>query len=340
MSRIRRTSVIDPGRRAALVTAAAFVLAPSLSGIVRAQQPGRVRTVAVLMPYPVTDAEMQGRVAAFRDELARLGWRPNATIRFDERWTTDDPGKLGAAVSEIVASRPDVIMVSSSRALSALARQTANIPIVFAGAAIYDSLVQSVARPGGNVTGFAASDTPLFEKQLDILRQLAPGVRRVLFVFNPDNPNTQRATQLFEETARRFSVAPVPVAVQRPADLEQALAKEGPLSGTAALFPSDATTLAQREQVVGTIARHRIPAIYSARAVAASGGLASYSPDFLDLFRRTADYVSRILHGETAAQLPVQLPTTFVFVLNMKAAKALDITIPAALLVAADEVIE
>jgi putative tryptophan/tyrosine transport system substrate-binding protein len=294
------------------------------------------------MPYPETDAEVQDRVAAFREALEKLGWRAGENLRFEERWATDDMARVRNAAAELVALKPDVILATGSRVLPELQQQTRSIPVVFVATSdpIGRGVVASLARPGGNMTGFALSDQPIPEKLLDLLKQLAPGIRRVSFIFNPDNPASARNREAFTEAAAKLKIEPVIAPVHRPSEIERAIETNAREPNGGLLFPSDLTILAQRELVVGTAARHRIPAVYADRAMVVGGGLVSYAPDRKDLFRRGAEYVDRILRGESPAELPVQQPTRYELTLNLKTARTLGLDVPSALLVQADEMIE
>jgi putative tryptophan/tyrosine transport system substrate-binding protein len=317
-------------------------LALARASAARAQQAGRARTVGILMPYPETDAEVQDRVAAFRQELQRFGWRTGENLRVHERWATDDMGRVRAAAAELVAAKPDVILATGARVMPVLQQQTRSVPVVFVATSdpIGRGLVASLARPGGNMTGFALSELPIIEKLLDVLKQIAPGVRRVAFIYNPDNPASPRNIEAFNDTAAKFSVEPVIAPIRQPAEIERTIESMARQPNGGALFPSDLTILAQRDLAVAAAARHRLPAVYADRAMVAGGGLISFSPDRKHMFQLSAGYVDRILRGESPAELPVQQPTKYELVLNLKTAQGLGLEVSPALLFQADEVIE
>jgi putative ABC transport system substrate-binding protein len=312
----------------------------SLTWAAWAQQPNRLRTVAIVMPYPETDAEVQDRVAAFREELRKFGWQAGENLRFDERWTTDDMGRVQAAVADLVAAKPDIILGTGARVMAVVQQQTRSIPVVFVAVSAERGLVASLQRPGGNITGFTLSGLPIVEKLLEMLTQIAPSVRRVALTFNLDNPNSPRNIQRFTEAAKKLGVKPVIAPVREPTEIERAVeaSAQGPNGGV--VFPSDLTILTHRDRVVAAVARHRVPAAYADHAMVAGGGLISFSADRKDLFRRSAQYVNRILRGESPAELPVQQPTRYELVLNLKTVQRLGLEVPPALLVQADEVIE
>ena len=304
----------------------------------RAQQR---RMVAVLMPYPDTDAEVRGRVGAFRDEMRRLGW-PDDAILIEERWSTDDLDRVRADAAELVKLKPDVIFFTGGRVARIVQEQTRSIATVFVGVSdpLGQGLVPSLAKPGGNLTGIALPPYSMTAKLVEILKQIAPGVTRAALVFNPANPSTVFHRKEFEDAAPSFSIKPGVIPIKEAAEIEpafNAFARE-PHGGL--VFPSDLTMLAHRQIVTATAARHRLAAIYSDRVMVTTGGLASYSADRTEMFRQGAAYVDRILKGEHAGELPVQQPTKFEFVVNLKAAEALGIALPTTILARADEVIE
>ncbi|HEX2727981.1 MAG TPA: ABC transporter substrate-binding protein [Beijerinckiaceae bacterium] len=299
------------------------------------------RTVAVLMPYPPTDTEVRERVAAFREELRRLGW-PDETLHVEERWATDNLDRIRANAAELVKMRPDVIFFTGGRVVPIIQRETSSIPTVFAGVSdpLGQGLVPSLARPGGNLTGIALPPFSITAKLVEILKQIAPHVTRAALVFNPANPSTVFHRKEFESAAPAFSLMPSVIPIRNAADIGPAFASFAREPDGGLVFPSDLTMLQHREMVTAVAARHRLPAIYSDRVMAVTGGLASYSADRTDMFRQGAVYVSRILRGEPAGELPVQQPAKFEFVINLKAANALGLPPPPSVLVSADEVIE
>jgi putative tryptophan/tyrosine transport system substrate-binding protein len=316
--------------------------AASWPATARAQQGERVRRIGILMPYLPTNAEMQTRVRAFREELRKRGWAAGVNAQFDERWTTDNMDLIRSAATNLVELNPDVIFGAGARVVPILMELTRSIPIVTPSSsdAVERGYAGSVARPGGNVTGFAAIEFSVIGKMLQTLREIAPTVTHVSMIYNPDNPAGALYVRSFESAAGPIGVRPIIAHVRGPGDIERAVAAAAAQPDGGIVIPSDVTVSAFMEETVATIARHRLPAIYSERVFATSGGLVSYGTDRVELYRRAASYVDRILRGERAGDLPFQLPTKYDLVINVKTAKALGLTIPPNLLFTADEVIE
>jgi putative ABC transport system substrate-binding protein len=308
----------------------------------RAQQTTRLRRIGILMPYPPSDAVWQSRLGGLREELQRLGWTRGGNIEFDERWTTDNMDLVRANAANLVELKPDVIVALGGRVIPVLMQLTRTVPIVIPGSAdaVGAGYIESLARPGGNVTGFATMEASVIGKILETLKQIAPATSRVAMIYNPDNPAAANFRRLFESFVLPLSVQPVFAPVHSIVDIERAIEAVAEQANGGAFFPPDITTLALRDQVTAVVARHRVPAIYTDRIFVTSGGLASYDSDRTDIFRRTASYVDRILRGEKAGDLPFQQPTKYQLTINLKTAKALGLTIPHALLDNADEVIE
>jgi putative tryptophan/tyrosine transport system substrate-binding protein len=308
----------------------------------RSQQRERMRRIGILMPYAEGDAEYGARVRALRQDLARLGLTQGANVQFDERWTTDDMSRVWAEAASLMASNPDVVVATGGRVVPVLMQLSRSIPIVVPGVSdpVGVGWVQSLARPGGNVTGFTNLELSIFGKMLETLKQIAPAARRVAFIYNPDNPSAVFFRRAFEAAAPPLAIEPLVFTIHGLADIDRSIAGLAEQQNTAVLFPPDLTTQALREEVVALVARHRLPAIYTEAMFVKVGGLASYGPDRLEIYRRAAGYVDRILRGEKAGDLPFQQPTKFEFVVNLRTARALGLTIPETLLVAADEVIE
>ena len=308
----------------------------------RAQQTDRMRRIGVLLPFPKGDAEMQARVQAFQQELAKLGWSEGSNVQFDERWSTDNVDLVRADAANLVALNPDVIVTLGDRVIPILTKLTRSIPIVVAATSdpIASGAVESLARPGGNVTGFSLIEFSMFGKMLEILKQLAPGVSRVGMMHNPDNPVGAAYFRSFEMIAGQLPVQPINLPVHDIADVERAIASLGDQPKSGILCPPDLTITSLRTQVSALLARYRVPAIFTFSVFTAAGGLVSYGPDILVMFRQSASYVDRILRGEKPGDLPFQQPTNYRLVINLRTAKALGLTVPDTLLVAADEVIE
>jgi len=297
------------------------------------------RTVAVLMPYPETDAEVKGRVAAFREEMLRLGWDD---LLIEERWSTDDLVRVRADVADLVRLKPDVIFYTGGRVSRILQGETRSIPTVFVGVSdpLEQGLVPSLAKPGGNLTGIALPPYSITAKLVDLLKQIAPSVSRAAIVLNPDNPATPFNRKEFEIAVSTFGITPSIIPIKDADEISPAFESFAREPDGGLVFPSDLTILALRDTVTATATRHRLPAVYSDRVMVMAGGLASYSADRTEMFRQGAAYVARILRGENAGDLPVQQPTRFEFVVNTKAAQAVGVTLPPTILARADEVVE
>jgi putative ABC transport system substrate-binding protein len=308
----------------------------------RAQQAPRLRRVGILMPFPPTDIEYQSRVGALRQELQRLGWTRGGNIEFDERWTTDNMDLVRANAANLVELKPDVIVALGGRIIPVLMQLTRTIPIIIPGGvdAVGEGFIESLARPGGNVTGFALMEFSVLGKILDTLKQLAPATSRVAMIYNPDNPSTVQYRRLFESFASPLSVQPIIAPIHSIADIERAIEALAEQPNGGVFFPPDLTTIALRDQVTAIVARLRVPAIYTDRAFVTRGGLVSYDSDRTDTFRRAASYVDRVLRGEKPGDLPFQQPTKYQLTINLKTARALGLEVPVQLLALADEVIE
>ena len=294
------------------------------------------------MPYPKGDPEMGIRVRAFREELGKLGWTDGANVQFDERWTADHMDRVWAEAASLIASNPDAILATGGRVIPVLVQLSRSIPIVIPGAS--DPLgvgwATSLARPGRNITGFTSFEVSIYGKTLALLKQIAPAITHVAFIYNPDNPNTVIYKRTVEDAAGPLAVESIAVPIHGFADIDRAVAVLADRQNSGVLFPGDLTTIALRDEIVALIARQRLPAIYSDPAFMRAGGLAFYGPDRIDLYRRSAGYVDRILRGEKAGDLPFQQPTKYQFIINIKAAKALGLELSPTLLALADEVIE
>jgi putative ABC transport system substrate-binding protein len=307
----------------------------------QAQQGERLPRVGLLIAY-TNNAESQISVEPFRKRLEQLGWIDGRSVRIEERWGNDDMDRIRAQAAELVRLEPQVIVTSGARVLPALRQETNTIPIVFAGLSdpVAQGIVASLARPGGNITGFTLLEFPFVGKLLAILKQIAPKVARVGLIYNPNNPSTAFFLRSFEAAAPQLLVQPVALPVHSRAEIEHAIETFAGEPNSGLLLLPDVTTIMYRDLVVTLAARHRLPAAYYLRPFVPAGGLISYGPDYDDIYRRTATYVDRILRGEKPADLPVQQPTKFELAINMKAAKALGLTIPETLLATADEVIQ
>jgi putative ABC transport system substrate-binding protein len=335
------SSITRRASMTALVGAAALPLLGPLAA--RAQQPaGRVRRVGIVMPYAEGDADYQIRVRLLRQELGRLGWTDGGNIQFDERWTTDNMDRVRAEAASLMASNPDAIVAIGGRVIPVLMQLSRSVPIVVAGAGdpVGTGWVASLARPGGNVTGFTMFELSMFGKTLETLKQIAPATVRVALVFNPENPNTVVYRRALEEAAGPLAIEPVITPIHGIAELDRAIASLAERRGTGVFFLPDVTVNALRAEAIALVGRHRLPAIYADPIFVKSGGLAFYGADRVDLFRRAAGYVDRILRGEKPGDLPFQQPTKYQFVLNLRTARALGLELSPTVLALADEVIE
>jgi putative ABC transport system substrate-binding protein len=307
----------------------------------RAQQPERMRRIGVLMGLTASDPEAHSRVTAFENGLRELRWIKGRNIWIEYRWAGD--GMLRDHVTELLALAPDVIVANSTPVTAALREQSQVMPIVFTQVTdpVGQGLVPNLARPGGNLTGFTSFEFSIGTKWLEVLKQTAPRVTRVALVFDPRSaPFADLFLQSVEAAAPSFSVTPMEAVVRAAADLDRvfdSLARE--TNGGLIVLP-DISMTNHREVIIALAARHRVPAVYPFRYFAASGGLMSYGTDVAEVFWRAAAYVDRILRGTSPGDLPVQAPTKYELVINLKTAKALGLEVPPTLLARADEVIE
>jgi putative ABC transport system substrate-binding protein len=310
----------------------------------RAQLGERMRRIGALIGGAETDPESRARVAALREGLEQRGWSEGRNLRIDYRWASADSDRIRAFAAELVATAPEAIFAHTTPATTRLLEATRNIPIVFASVSdpVGDGIVASFARPGGNVTGFTNVEASIGGKWLEILKELSPAVARVGFLFNPATSPGGGSYFLrpFEAAAPLFNVQPISTPVEDVVDIERAVAPLAVGANGGLIVNSDVFTTRHRAAIIAAAARHRVPAIYPFAYFAADGGLAAYGTDVRDLWRRAASYIDRILRGEKPADLPVQAPTKFELVINLKTAKALSLNIPAMLLARADEVIE
>jgi putative ABC transport system substrate-binding protein len=309
---------------------------------VRSQQPERMRRIGMLLAGAESDPQWQGNVAAFREGLEKLGWTVGRNLQIDYRWRMNDVERTRAATADLLGLAPDAVLANGISALAAVQHATRATPIVFTVVSepVAQGFVQSLAHPGGNITGFTNLELTVGAKWLDMLREIAPGITRVVFMFNPVASIALRFFPPVEEAARRFSMVAQLAEVHEPAEIEPIISRLAREPGGGLIFPTDSFINTHRKLVIELAARYRLPAMYSLRHYAASGGLVSYGIDTNDQYRQAAAYVDRILRGAKPADLPVQQPTKFEFVINLKTAKALGLDVPAQLLARADEVIE
>jgi putative ABC transport system substrate-binding protein len=304
-----------------------------------------MRRIGILMLVAKTDSQAQGERTAFTTELQRLGWIEGQNVRIDQRWSNGDVSRLQVLAAELLELKPDLVVAQGSAALAALQQATRTLPIVFADVTdpVGQGFVESLARPGGNTTGFAMFEVSMGGKWLDLLKKLTPSTEHVAVLSNPVKSTAPFAKLYFQSisaAAPRFGIKPFSMEIDDKTDLERRLsdlARE-PNSGLIVLI--DAFTYVNHDFIIDQAARYRIPAVYTVPFFAEAGGLASYGVDLADQFGQAATYVDRIFKGTRPADLPIQQPTKFKLVINLKTAKGLDIMVPQPLLVTADEVIE
>jgi putative ABC transport system substrate-binding protein len=309
----------------------------------RAQQPGRMPRIGALMGWAQDDPDGQARVRAFLQGLSELGWTEGRNVLIDYRWADLDPGRMRAFAAELVGLAPNVLLATATTSSQAFQQATRTIPIVFASLSdpIGSGLVSNLARPEGNLTGFTTFEYSLAGKWLGLLRETAPRITRAAIVFNPDSaPFAANYVKPAEEAARTLVVNLTAVAVRDAAEIERALVTIANEQAGGLIVVPDIFTVANRGLIAALAAKHRVPAIYPNSFFVTAGGLMSYGPDVIDVFRRSASYVDRILRGTKLADLPVQQPTKYQFLINLKTAKALGLEIPPGVLAIVDEVIE
>src|SRR5262245_11438241 len=318
--------------------------AAALPLIAHAQQMERMRRIGVLMSTAASDAEGKLRVQAFVDSLKRLGWIEDQNVHLDYRWGAADAALTRRFAREIVALKPDVILSQNTAAVPPLLEATKSIPIVFTQVTepVEAGFVASMARPGGNATGFTSFEATLGGKWVEMLKEVAPRVSRVLVVFNPDASASRgiKFLRYAEDAATPLGVRVVSSPFVEPSDIETAVAKFAAEPNGGLIVLPDASTNANKNLLVRLASKYSLPAVYEFSFFVKEGGLISYGPTPIDQFQRAADYVNRILKGVSPAELPVQLPTKFELVINLKTAKALGLDVPLILQQRADEMIE
>jgi putative ABC transport system substrate-binding protein len=308
----------------------------------RAQQPERARRIGVLLPATADDPEFQARVGAFLQGLALLGWTIGRNVRIDIRWATANAADLRRHAAELAALAPDVILAHGASSVGPLLQATRSVPVVFPVVAdpVGAGFVDSLARPGGNATGFMLFEYSIAGKWLALLRQIVPSVTRAAVLREPTQGGTSQFAAV-QAVAPSLGVEVNPVNVRGDAgEIERAVAAFARSPNGGLIVTGGPAEALHRELIITLAARHRLPAVYSDPIFATRGGLISYGPDRLDQFRQAASYVDRILKGAKPADLPVQAPSKYLTVLNMKTAKALGLTVPETLLATADEVIQ
>jgi putative ABC transport system substrate-binding protein len=327
------------GRRKFLATlgsAAAWPLAA------RTQQAERMRRIGVLMTTAADDPEGQARAAAFQQGLRQLSWTDGRNVRIDTRWATTNADRIRTSAAELVALAPDVILASGETTMPALGQATRTVPTVFVQVAdpVGAGLVDSLARPGGNVTGFMVFEFSLSGKWLELLKQIAPAVTRVAVLRDAAIGTGTSQFAAIQSVAPSLGVEAIPVNVYDAGEIERSVGAFARSSNGGLIVTGGALTNTHRDLISALAARHRLPAVYPYRYFVAAGGLISYGPDVIDSYRRAAGYVDRILKGEKPADLPVQAPTKYDLAINLRTAKALGLEVPPTVLARADEVIE
>jgi len=308
----------------------------------RAQQPERMRRIGVLMNRAPQNPEGQDRLAAFHQGLQELGWGIGRNVRIETRWSEDIADESVKQAAGLVALAPDIVLASGTLAVTALQRISRTLPIVFAavGDPVGAGIVDSLAHPGGNATGFMLYEFNFSAKYLELLKEIAPRVTRVAIIRNAANPTGIGQFGALQNAAQLLGVAASPINVRDAREIEHSVEAFARSPNGGLVVTQSASATVYRDVIIAVAARHKLPAVYALRYNATSGGLISYGPDVVDQFRQAAAYVDRVLKGEKPADLPVQAPTKYELVINLKTANALGLTVPDSLLARADEVIE
>ena len=308
----------------------------------RAQQRERMRHIGVLLPATADDAVFQARIGAFQQELALLGWSIGRNVRIDIHWASANASEIRRHVAELVALSPDVILATGDSTIPPLLQATRTVPIVFplAGDPVGAGFVDSLARPGGNATGFMLYEFSLSGKWLELLKEISPGVTRVAVLRDATQGSGTSQFGVIQAVAPSLRVGVSPVNLHDAGEIERAVAAFARSPNGGLIMTSSAAAIRYRELVITLAARHKLPAVYWERFFVAGGGLISYGPDIVGQYRRAAGYVDRILKGEKPADLPVQAPNKYELVINLKTAKGLGLAVPPSVLARADEVIE
>jgi len=310
----------------------------------RAQQSERMRRIGVLMAHPENDPEFQAYLGAFRDGLQKLGWTEGRNIRIDARWgALDDAEARQRSAKDLAALQPDVIVTQNTPPTASMLQQTRTIPIIFVIVAdpVGSGFVASLARPGGNATGFTIMEPTTTTKWVELLKEISPRVHRAIFLFNPaTTPYSDIYLNPFKAAAASLGLEPILAPVHDTAELDTVIAAQAREPNCGLIIMPDGFLNVHRAEVILLASRYHLPAIYPWRFFAEQGGLLSYGNDQRDLFRLAATYVDRVLKGEKPSELPVQAPVKYELVINLKTAKALGLTLPHELLTSADAVIE
>ena len=308
-----------------------------------AQQRDQMRRIGVLMTRKADDPEGQKQLAALRQGLLELGWSEDKTLHIETRWTIADAAEALRFAQELIGLKSEVLVAQGTPSLVAARQVTSTIPIVFVSVAdpVGQGFVPSLARPGGNITGFSAEEAGMGGKWLELLKELAPGVTRIAVIYNPETaPYGPMFFPVMQTAALRLAVALLISPVHTGADVERVIVESGREPGCGLIVVPDNFMSAQRQQIIALAAMNRVPAMYPLRFFVPDGGLIAYGFDRVDMFHRAAEYVNRILGGASPLGLPVQQPTKFELAINLKTAKALGLSVPSSMLLSADEVID
>jgi len=308
----------------------------------RAQQVERARRIGMLMYGDENDYDRKARLSAFMQSLAQSGWADSRNLLVDVRWTAANLDLVRRHAKELVALKPDVLVATSTSVTAAFQHETRAIPIVFVGLSdpVGAGFVANLARPGGSLTGFINIEAGMGGKWLELLNEIAPGIQRAAIMFSPDTATASYYMPSLEAAARSLGVTPIAAPVRSDADIETTITMLGREPGGGLILPPDGFTTAHRGLITSLAERAHVPLVAAVASLARKGGLLSYGPDFVDIYRRAASYVDRILRGTNPTELPVQVPVKFEMVVNAKTAKALGLSLPQSILLRADEVIE
>ena len=310
--------------------------------VARAQERERMRRIGVLLPAATDDSEFQARLAAFQLELQRSGWTIGRNVRIDTRWATSDAAEIRRHAAELVTLAPDVILAHGSSSVRGLLEATRTVPIVFpiVGDPVGAGFVETLARPGGNVTGFMTAEYSIGGKWLELLKEIAPSLTRVAVLRDSTQGSGTSQFAVIQAVAPSLRLEINPINTRSVGEIERALAAFARATNGGLIVATGGLAAVDRGLIVTLAAQHKLPAVYFERSFAVAGGLISYGADYIDQYRRTAAYVDRILNGEKPADLPVQAPTKYELVINLKTAKELGLAVPPSVLARADEVIE
>ncbi len=308
----------------------------------RAQQAERVRRIGVLISQAADDSEMEASLTGFRQGLERLGWSEGRNVSVDYRFAAGRAEHVEALAKELVALQPDIIIAQGTSVTAALQRESNKIPIVFVTVSdpIGSGFVASLPRPGGNITGLLMYEAGIIGKWMAMLKEIAPRLARAALVANPKVTVYDYFLRAAEAAAPSLAIEIVPSPIESAGDIERVIDSIARVPNSGLLLPPDTTTITHRDLIVALAARHRLPAVYSLRVFVTAGGLMSYGTDVVEIFRLAATYADRILRGAKPAELPVQAPTKYETIVNLKTAKALGLDVPPSLIVRADQMIE